>query len=150
MPDVRVSLRRAETRDAAEVARLSSELGYPVEPANMAARLGRILSDPAHEVLVATDAKGRVRGWVQVEERCTVEGGVRAELVGLIVDPTARRRGIGSTLIERVEAWAEARDLGRVIVRSNVAREASHPFYLARDYALDKTQRVYSRSLPRR
>ena len=70
-----------------------------------------------------------------------------ARLMALVVDSSARRRGVGRALVAYAEAWALARGLAALTVRSNAARELSHPFYEALGYNRDKTQYVYSKAL---
>jgi GNAT superfamily N-acetyltransferase len=146
MADTSTEIRRAQLGDAAEMARLSAQLGYPLEPAEMARRLANLLANERHYIALA--ARGElVLAWMHVEHRSTLEGGERAELMGLVVDVRARRHGLGRELVVVAERWAESRGLPSVTVRSNAARELSHPFYLALGYTRDKTQHVYSKRL---
>lgn len=141
-----MTIRRAVLADAAEIARLSGELGYPLTTDEMALRLSALLA--SHDQHVAVVASGnRLLGWMHVEHRVSLEGGDRAELMGLVVDSTARRRGIGRELVDAAEQWALARGLDSLTVRSNVARELSHPFYESLGYERAKTQHVYRKPL---
>jgi GNAT superfamily N-acetyltransferase len=54
---------------------------------------------------------------------------------------------VGRDLVEYAETWARSRGLASLTVRSNAARELSHPFYEALGYSRDKTQHVYSKAL---
>lgn len=135
-------IRHAEIDDAAEMARLAGELGYPMSTAEMARRLGVLLPNDRHYIGVAAAGK-HLLGWVHVEHRFSLEGGDRAELMGLVVDSSARRRGLGRELVDVAENWARARGLAAVTVRSNAARELSHPFYEGLGYLREKTQHVY-------
>jgi GNAT superfamily N-acetyltransferase len=135
-------IRRAQTSDAAEMARLSGELGYPMPADEMGTRLGRLLGDARHFIAVAHDGD-RLLGWMHVEHRTSLEAGDRAELMGLVVDGSVRRRGTGRVLVEAAEQWALSRGLAAQTVRSNVKRELSHPFYEALGYVREKTQHVY-------
>ena len=74
-------------------------------------------------------------------------GESRGEIVGLVVDAAHRGRGVGRRLVAEVEAWAAARGLEVVTVRSNVARTESHPFYERLGYARTKTQHAYRKRL---
>ena len=141
------SVRPAILDDAAEIARLATELGYPVSATEISERLRYLLGNSRHAVFVIDGRPSHVAGWAHVEHRQSLEGGQRAELMGLIVEPSARGRGIGRRLVEAVELWASTRGLKTLTVRSNVERSDSHPFYAALGYTLDKTQHVYSRSL---
>ena len=137
-------IRRARFADAAEMARLADELGYPMSSAEAARRLAVLLPNERHHVAVA--ARGdRLVGWLHVEDRFSLEGGERAELMGLVVDSTARRRGLGRELVAVAERWALARGLSSLTVRSNTVRELSHRFYESLGYSRSKTQHVYSK-----
>lgn len=136
-------MRAALPDDAAEMARLAAELGYPMPPEEMARRVARLTGDVRHHIVVAAEGPDRILGWMHVEHRDSLEGGERAEVMGLVVDSRARGRGIGRTLVAAAEDWASAKGLAELTVRSNTARELSHPFYEALGYERLKTQHVY-------
>jgi GNAT superfamily N-acetyltransferase len=142
-------VRRAQIADAAEMARLAGELGYPMSPEEMIRRLAVLLPNERHYVAVAASGDGLV-GWMHVEHRSSLEGGDRAELMGLVVDSTARRRGLGRALVDVAESWTLAHGLRSLTVRSNAARDLSHPFYESLGYVRSKTQHVYSKAIARR
>jgi GNAT superfamily N-acetyltransferase len=112
----------------------------------MVRRLTVLSADPRHYVAVAASGE-RLLGWMHVEHRFSLEGGDRAELMGLVVDAGARRHGVGRALVAAAENWSRGRGLPSLTVRSNAARELSHPFYEALGYRRDKTQHVYSKAL---
>lgn len=138
--------RPARASDAAEIARLAGELGYPADAQSMAARLCALLGDPRQCVRVI-DGDGRLAGWIAAERRISLEVGDRVEITGLVVDGTVRRGGVGRALVGAAEAWAKEQGIGRVVVRSNMQRQASHPFYEGLGYARQKSQHVYGRQL---
>jgi diamine N-acetyltransferase len=140
-------LRRAAIGDAAEIARLSGQLGYASHPAEIGDRVGRLLTREGQLVLVAPAPDGRLLGWIAAERRLLLESGERAEIVGLVVDGAARRRGIGAALVAAAERWAAAQGQRTVFVRSNVVRAESHPFYESLGYARRKTQHAYAKVL---
>lgn len=142
-------IRPATAPDAAEIARLSTELGYPASAGDVASRLVELLPSSSHFIAVAEDEAGLV-GWVAAERRLLLESGERVELVGLIVDERARRGGIGRSLVDAAEQWALGRGLAVISVRSNIARAESHPFYERLGYRRTKTQHAYSKRLPAR
>lgn len=140
-----VEIRPATLADAAEIARLAGELGYPTTTDAMTRGLTALLANTRHYVAVAA-SDGRLLGWMHVENRVSL-GGDRAELRGLVVDPAARRRGVGRRLVAVAEQWARSRELASLIVRSNVVRDQSHPFYESLGYSRRKTQHVYGKKL---
>jgi GNAT superfamily N-acetyltransferase len=141
------TIRRAAGQDAPRLAELSSVLGYPAAAAELGVRLERLLASPQDIVLVAESATGETVGWLHGAEQELLESGRRCEILGLVIDPAHRGQGIGRCLVAAVEAWARARDLKQMTVRSNVVRTESHPFYERLGYARAKTQHAYRKRL---
>ena len=141
------TLRRARQDDAAELARLSAQLGYPQHDAVFAARLRQLLVSADHPVIVASDDGRTLLGFVAIERRLMLEAGERVEIVGLVVDDRARRRGIGQALVRAAEGWARDIGVAELMVRSNAARAESHPFYEGTGFTRTKTQHVYRKRL---
>lgn len=144
--DDALQLRPAMLSDAAEIARLSGELGYPVGAQEMAGRLAAILPHPMHRVSVMAEA-GTLYGWIAVERRMTLESGERIEIVGLVASSAARRGGVGRVLVDDAERWARTQGFDMIQVRSNVTRTESHPFYERLGYVRRKSQHVYAKPL---
>jgi ribosomal protein S18 acetylase RimI-like enzyme len=140
-------IRPAVEHDAGEVARLAALLGYPVAEEVMRARVRGIPGSDADLLLVATAPGGRVVGWLQAHAACRVHTGWGVEIVGLVVDPEARRQGVGRRLVAEARRWAEARSAEALVVRSNLRRSESHLFYPALGFDLNKKQAVYRMEL---
>ena len=140
-------LRRARLQDAAEIARLVTELGYPVEAGTILPRLQALLVHPDHFVTVAAGPDDRLSGVVMAEHRVLLLYGPQVEIMGLSVGSDGRRMGVGGALVRAVENWAQQFGDGPIVVRSNVVRPESHPFYEKIGYKRRKTQHVYARSL---
>ena len=141
-----MTLRHAILSDSAEVARLTTELGYAADSNTISERLARIVDQPDQLVLVAI-LDERIVGWLQAHASVALESGYRVEIVGLIVAVDSRHGGIGRSLVQRAEEWA--RELGAIaiIVRSNTKRIESHRFYPALGFSTSKTQTVYRKHL---
>jgi len=140
------SIRPARPDDAGEITRLCAELGYPASVEAIAANLAVLLASARYHVAVA-DRGSELLGWAVVEHRHWLESGARAELTGLVVSASARRMGIGKALVAAAERWGSEQGLKSIYVRSNTAREESHPFYLGIGYARKKTQHTYEKPL---
>ncbi|MGH7497328.1 MAG: GNAT family N-acetyltransferase [Gemmatimonadales bacterium] len=143
-----MTIRRAVLSDAARLAELSGDLGYPVDGEAMARRLERLLARPGESVLVAESASGAVVGWLHGSEQELLESERRCEILGLVVDPEYRGQGIGRRLVEAAERWARGLGLEQISVRSNVTRAESHAFYQRLGYVGAKTQHAYRKLLP--
>jgi GNAT superfamily N-acetyltransferase len=141
------SIRPARLSDAAEIAELSGQLGYPATEAEISNRLNRILPDPDYVVLVAENREGSLLGWIGAESSLLLELGEEVEIVGLVVRAGLRRLGVGKALLGAAEEWTRQRGQPTIRVRSNAARLESHPFYERMGYARVKTQHCYRKKL---
>jgi GNAT superfamily N-acetyltransferase len=141
-----VITRAAYMDDAPEIARLATELGYPASAEAMRDRLSLLLPHPDHRITVA-QADHALCGWIATERRRTLESGERIEIVGLVVDAHHRSAGVGRMLVADAEQWAIRLGFNSISVRSNVMREASHPFYERLGYIRRKTQHAYVKPL---
>lgn len=141
-------LREIALEDADAVARLSGELGYPVSAKEMAARIRARKALPDHVIYVACQAEEDVVGWIDVHISHHLQAAPRAEIGGLVVMSGARSRGIGRRLVAQAERWAAERGLTQMVVRSQIARERAHQFYLREGYQRTKTSAVFSKDLP--
>jgi predicted N-acetyltransferase YhbS len=141
-----VLVRPARLEDAAEIANLSTELGYPTSEGEMKRRMEKLLQSVAYFLAVA-EQESRVIGWVAAERRLLLESGERADIVGLIVTKNAQRSGTGLALVHAAEAWAIQQGMRTMAVRSSVARLESHPFYERLGYVRAKTQHAYLKQL---
>jgi GNAT superfamily N-acetyltransferase len=142
-----MTLRNAVATDADRLAKLSEELGYPVDSGMIRPRLERLRANPEHIVLVAESPTNEVVGWIHAAEHDILEAGSFCEILGLVVAAGQRGEGVGRRLVEQIEGWATGRGLQHVSVRSNVARAESHPFYERLGYARVKTQHVYRKRI---
>ncbi len=137
-----------DVRDAARVAELTSQLGYPVSEAELRDRLATALAAPTdHRLLVAVDTEDRPIGWAHVERLRVLELPPAAQLMGLVVSEEHRSAGIGAALLDRAEATARAWGCRSLRVRSNVVRERAHGFYERAGYRNIKTSYTFEKEL---
>jgi len=142
-----ISIRPACSDDAAALAELSTQLGYPAAADTLNQRLARVRDQGAGEVFVAADAQGRVLGWTHVVPRLHLEESPFAELAGLVVADGARGAGVGAALLSAAEQWARGHGFAQFRVRSNVVRERAHRFYMREGYVERKRQVVFDKPL---
>ncbi len=136
-----------ERGDARDVAALAAQLGYPASPDEIARRLDDLPGGAAFVALVARDRDGALAGWIHAHERRLLTAGPCAEIAGLVVERSHRRRGAGRALVEAVAEWARGRGLGALRVRSNRLREEAEPFYQRAGFERFKVQNAFRRSL---
>lgn len=134
-----ITLRRAEAADLPAVVRLfaipdegnlkDEDPSLPLPPC-YAEALASIAADPRNMLIVA-ERDGAVIGafHLTILQYVAYHGGRVAQIENVIVDPAARRLGVGAAMM----AWAvdEARRQGcfRVQLTSNKARTRAHRFY---------------------
>lgn len=141
------AIRPATADDAARMAELATQLGYPTTPSQLAMRLRALSPRPDAAILVATDADDRPIGWIHVELKPSLLAPLAAQVMGLVVDEAQRGAGIGAELLNRAEAWATDRGCRDLLVATRVTRERAHRFYRRQGYELLKTSHVFHREL---
>jgi len=140
-------VRRVRATDAARMAELAGQLGYPTSAKEMKARLREALKDKDGGCFVVQADDRRITGWIHVSVTPLLEVERRAEVNGLIVDETSRSQGAGALLLKAGEKWARGKKCKGMSVRSNVMRERAHGFYLRNGYEHYKTQKAFRKSL---
>lgn len=144
----RPGIRPMRPEDAAEVAVLSGELGYPATTEAVARRFAAMARREDLVALVAVDADGRLVGWIQAHAETLLGSDPIPVIGGLVVRDGERGRGVGKRLLEAVEAWAAGRGYPGIRVRSNVVRERAHRFYERAGYTRTKTQHNFTKPFP--
>ena len=123
-------IRDATPSDAAAVAALLDELGYPASAEAAARRMARFTEDEASRLQVAETADGVV-GLVATHILPRLEDdGPSCRLTGIVVSADCRRGGVGSALVAAAEAEARSRGAFRLDLSSGEWREDAHAFYL--------------------
>ena len=132
-----VRVRDAGLHDAAAVADLLTQLGYPSGSEQVVARM-TILEASGQGMLVA-ETRGAVVGVVHVNRWATLLADGMAEVVALVVDDKWRGQGIGRALLQAAEDWAGQRGCSTLQVRTNLVRQRAHEFYLRSGFRQVKT-----------
>ena len=134
IPSDAIEIREVVPADAGAVGRLLDQFGYPLGLAELERRLARFSSDATVCLLVAEDAASTVGvGMLQTVE--VLEGdGPLGMLLTLIVDRTARRRGVGTRLVEELERFARQQWCFGIVVQSGSRRIEAHSLYQGLGY----------------
>lgn len=126
-----LSIRSATPADAARIADLLGQLGYPAARAAIPARLERMLAEPGQSVLVAVRGEAVVGLATVIVRHVLVDDAPFARLAALVVDEEARGAGIGTALVIEAEAIARAAGCSLIEVTSGDHRPRAHDFYRA-------------------
>lgn len=128
-------VRDARVTDDVAIAALCEQLGYPVAPGVMPARLDRLARDANAQVFVAA-LDTRVVGLETVHVRYTLNHEAPiAQITLLVVDESTRGIGAGRALVEAAERFARDRGAKRIVVTTALHRAGAHAFYERVGYA---------------
>jgi GNAT superfamily N-acetyltransferase len=130
-----VPVRPAVPEDAAALAGLVGELGYPTTLDEMRARLALVGARDHVQALVAV-GDGRPVGLLTLEIRLLLDRpGPIGRVASLVVSESWRGRSVGRALMAAAEAACAEAGCVAVEVTSNVSREGAHAFYERLGYA---------------
>lgn len=142
-----LTLRRVAPEDAAAVAELNGQLGYPALVEEVRARIEALASRSAEQAVFIACFGDEVVGWVDVALSFHLQSPAYALIGGLVVKEGRRGLGIGRRLCEEAETWSREKGVLRVRVTSRSTRVDAHRFYLRDGYDEVKTSRVFEKIL---
>ncbi len=126
-PDVRIEVCEGASDElVAAFARLHPQLSSSPPPA--AAALERIVGHAANTVLIARDSAGGIVG-AMILVLFPLASGLRAWIEDVVVDESARGRGIGAALNRRAVEIAQQAGARTVDLTSRPDREAANRLY---------------------
>jgi N-acetylglutamate synthase-like GNAT family acetyltransferase len=124
-----LAIREARPADAAGIADLLGELGYPAEATPVQRRLERITHDPSSRLFVA-EVNGEIAGLGGLHVLPLVEHDeLGCMLTAMVVGAEHRRQGIGAELVGAVEREARMCGCSRLVLSSADRRLDAHAFY---------------------
>jgi GNAT superfamily N-acetyltransferase len=131
-----MEVRPASAEDAAAIAPLLAELGYPVDPETVGMRLGRIAADPDHAGVLLAEADGVPAALIayQVIEHLE-RPAPTCRITALVTGPEHRRRGAAARLLAAVDLLARELGCDRLEVTTRPHREDALAFYLDAGFA---------------
>ncbi len=112
------------------IASLLGQLGFPTEIREVPGRLDRLVVNHRGAVLLAQRGE-KVVGLATVHILSVLNRRRDvAWLTALVVDESARRSGVGRSLVQAVEEFARASDCERLSVTTHEHRTDAHVFYV--------------------
>jgi GNAT superfamily N-acetyltransferase len=138
------TVRDARRADAAAIAALLTQLGYPSDAATVQERLDRL--QIVGDRVVVAELDGEVVGLAHLQVTPAIERDRPAGKLGaLVVDEAHRGGGVGRALVEAAEAEARLRGCELLYLTTSEGRDDAHAFY--ERVGLEHTGRRYSRTL---
>lgn len=124
-----VTVRLATNADAAPMAALLGQLGYPSSADVIPARLAAITGEGG-TAFVATGTGDRVVGLASAARHATLHAGAQvAYITALVTSADARGQGVGRAMVATIEQWARDCGCSRLSVTSAEHRADAHAFY---------------------
>ena len=120
--------RQISSDDAAVVAALSQQLGYPLSTQQILQNIYAVRRSEDRDAFVAI-YDSSVVGWIGVAQAIMIESVPFCEINGLVIDEDYRGKGIGKLLVEKAKQWAKEKGNDTVRLRCNVKRIEAHEFY---------------------
>lgn len=140
-----VLIRHATPADAAAIADLLGQLGYPSSEADVRARLN-VLAGETDSFVMAAECEGSVpAAGVCHVMRVLHDSDPVAFITAFVVNSAMRRKGVGRKMIQALESEAVARGCHRIMLTSAERRTGAHSFYEAVGYS--HTGRRFTRQL---
>jgi GNAT superfamily N-acetyltransferase len=131
-----MEIRPAGVEDAAAIAPMLAELGYPTEPETVRARLARIAGDADHTGILLAEVDGApaaLIGYQLIEH--LERAAPTCRITALVTGREHRRRGLAARLLAAVAELARERGCDRLEVTTRPHREDALPFYLGAGFA---------------
>ena len=141
-----VLIRELGQADLPAAAALLDELGYGLDPEEVAGRFGAVRAAPGHALWAAV-AGGKVLGLVHVFARPALEKPPEAVVQALVVDAAHRGRGVGRRLMAAAEAWARERGYRSLSLATEISRDDAQAFYTALGYVIAATSHQMRKKL---
>ena len=141
-----ISMRPMAAADVRAVRTLLGQLGYEIEPAEVARRYRAVAEADGHAAIVA-EQQGRMVGFLHMYVRPAFEKPPEVVVQALVVAEECRGTGIGKTLMSAAEAWASERGFASVALSSRTSRFDAHRFYGALGYRREATSYLMRKKL---
>lgn len=135
-----------EEKYTEKVSQLLSQLGYKVSVDELPNRIKSIRENNKGTVLIALEEE-KVVGCIHTMVVSRLAEGTCGEVVSLVVDRSARGKGIGKFLLEESINWLKVRGQTKVRIRCNTIREEAHKFYSHLGYTEKKSQKVFEKNI---
>ncbi len=137
-----IVLRPAQASDAAAIAALFTDEGYPAGPSDIVARLGHF-GTAASQVIVAEHDEA-ILGFIAIHAFARFEHDDKiVRILALVVDAGARERGVGRALIG--EAERVGRELGAAFIELTAGHHRPEARHLYESLGYDSTVTAYLR-----
>ena len=141
-----MSIRKADTEDAAAICKISSEdLGYECNTELVFEHLKQL--DGSREIVFVAEIDNVVVGYIHAEIYNLLYHETMVNILGIAVSSDYRRHGVGRALMECVERWAKELEISMMRLSSGGGRKEAHAFYRKMGFDGEKEQICFNKRL---
>ena len=126
---------------------MSAEVGHEVRYENFSARINDLIKNDSLSIIVATNEKNKIIGWIQVEISNFIFSDRTCNILGVFIDKNYRGNKIGRKLIEEAQEWAKQKGCLIFRICSDISRIDSNAFYKHIGFTPIKTEQIFSRRI---
>lgn len=137
-----MKIRKAVETDAQGIFLLNEAFGYHYPLDETAKKLCGTIMDPGQCLLVAEE-DGTLAGYIHLEDYDTLYFPHMKNILGLIVLPEYRRRGVAMGLLEEAECWARNTGAAGIRLDSGYERTPAHACYHKAGYTERKLHKNF-------
>ena len=131
-------IRQAHQSDLGQLLGLMHELGYDIPESDLRTQV-HIYINANHSLLLVSEADGHLAGLIAGHLIPLLhQPGHVGRITALVVSADTRDSGVGSALLEALEAWFNEQRCLRFEVTSGDHREGAHLFYQSQGYHPDE------------
>ena len=135
-----VLIRKATVHDAKAIHKLNcNEMGYDYPVKKTEEKLKSLLDSTKDAVYVAT-VNDVVVGYVHANDYDLIYAPHMKNIMGMAVDSSYKRNGIGKALLCQVESWARQTGASGIRLVSGAERTDAHAFYRKCGFSGNKEQ----------
>ncbi len=116
------------------------QYGYPVPEEQIKENIIKVKNEGRDKVFVETDTFDKVIGFIHVAPHILLYFEPLTNILGIVVDKSHRRKGIGKRLFMKVWDWAKANNFKGIRVISGNDRKAAHALYRSVGFKFIKSQ----------
>ncbi len=113
---------------------LMDQLGHPANQAELVQRFQSLTSSQEDLLLVAENESKSICGFLHARVSKTIHYSPSVEICALVVSHKARNLGLGKSLMDSAEQWAQKKGYEIILLRSNIKRDDAHKFYASLGY----------------
>lgn len=130
---MKISIRPAQPDDAATLADLIQQLGYPVSDEECLKRIARYTLP--HYLLLVAEREQMVVGYISLHVYDVIHlPAPEGRITSFCVAEKLRGSGVGNTLLRAAEDYFKEKGCYKIVLNSNLKRPETHQYYLNRGY----------------